>query len=57
MLKLIGAIIVILLVIGPVLVRAGVTDQAGLLTQFVDLETRFFVDLVDAVRNLWNHYA
>jgi hypothetical protein len=57
MLRLIGAIIVLLLIIAPVLVRAGVPDHTGLLQQFVDLETRFFVDLVDAVRSLWDRYA
>lgn len=57
MLRLIGAIIVVLLILAPVLVRAGVPDHTGLLQQFVDLETRFFVDLVDGVRSLWDRYA
>jgi hypothetical protein len=33
-----------------------VPDHTGLLREFVDLETRFFVDVVDAVRGLWNRY-
>jgi hypothetical protein len=56
MLRLIGAIIVVLLVLAPVLLRAGVPDHTGLLGEFVDLETRLFVDAVNAVRGLWNRY-
>jgi len=52
MLRLIGAVVVILLIAGPLLVRIGVFDQAGLLREFVDLETRLFVELVDFVRRL-----
>ena len=57
MLRLIGAIVVILLIIGPLLVRAGVLDQSSVLREFVDLETRVFVDIVDGIRGLWVRYA
>jgi hypothetical protein len=57
MLRLIGAIIVILLLIGPILVRIGWVDEQGLLREFVDLEIRFFVYLADTVRSFWNRYA
>ena len=57
MLRLIGAIVVILLIIGPLLVRAGVLDQSSVLREFVDLETRVFVDIVDGIRSLWVRYA
>jgi hypothetical protein len=53
-LRLIGAIVVLLLIAGPLLVRVGMLDQGGLLREFVDLETRFFVEIVDAVRRLVN---
>jgi hypothetical protein len=56
MFRLIGAIIVVLLVVAPVLLRAGVPDHTGLLREFVDLETRFFVDVVDTIRALGNRY-
>jgi hypothetical protein len=57
MLRLIGVIIVILLIIGPILVQVGLVDQGGLIRQFVELETRIVVDIVDAVRSLWTRYA
>jgi hypothetical protein len=57
MLRLIGAIIVILLIIGPLLVQVGLLDQGGLIRQFVDLETKVFVDVVNGVRGLWDRYA
>jgi hypothetical protein len=57
MLRLIGIIVVILLLIGPLLVRIGVVDHTGLLQDFVDLETRAFVDLVDAIRSVWDRFA
>ena len=52
MLRLIGAIIVLLLILGPILVRVGVADQAGFLQGFVDLETRAATDVIDWVRTL-----
>jgi hypothetical protein len=57
MLRLIGVAIVVLVLVAPVLVHAGITDNAGLLREFVDLETRFFVDLVDAARRVWQRFA
>jgi hypothetical protein len=52
MLRLIGAIVVILVIVGPLLVRVGLLDQGGFLREFVDLETRLFVDLVEWIRAL-----
>ena len=52
MLRLIGAIIVLLLILGPILVRVGVADQAGFLQEFVDLETRVVTDIIDWIRAL-----
>ncbi len=52
MLRLIGAVIVLLLILGPVLVRVGVVDRAGFLQEFVDMETRAVTDLIDWVRAL-----
>jgi len=53
MLRLIGAIVVILLIVGPLLVRVGVLDQGGFLHEFVDLETRLFVEVLDWIRALF----
>ena len=50
MLRLIGAIVVILLVVGPLLEQAGLLGGSGLLREFVDLEIRAFVALVAWVR-------
>ncbi len=52
MLRLIGAIVVILLIVGPLLVRVGMIDQGGLLREFVDLETRFFIEIFDWIHAL-----
>jgi hypothetical protein len=52
MLRLIGAAVVVLLIAGPLLVRVGVRDQGGFLREFVDLETRLVVDLLDWIRAL-----
>jgi hypothetical protein len=57
MLRLIGAIIVALLILAPVLLRAGISDHMGFLEEFVDLETRVFVYLADVFRSLWDRYA
>jgi hypothetical protein len=56
MLRLIGVIIVILLIIGPILVQVGLVAPDGLVHQFVDLETRIVVDIVNAVRSLWDRH-
>jgi hypothetical protein len=54
MLRLIGAIIVVLLFIGPLLVQIGLLDHGGLIRSFVDLEVRTFSDLVAFIRHLFN---
>lgn len=53
-LRLIGALIVILLIIGPLLMQAGLLDNAGLLHDFVALEIRAFTDLVDWIRAIFH---
>jgi hypothetical protein len=57
MLRLIGGIIVILLIVGPLLLQVGLLENAPLVRQFVDLEIQAFADLVNGVRSLWNQYA
>ena len=57
MLKLIGAVVVLLLVAGPLLVQIGLLDQGGIIREFVDIETKLFVDLVDLFRGLWARHA
>jgi hypothetical protein len=52
-LQLIGAIIVVLLFIGPLLMMIGVI-HGGLLGSFVELEVRSFADLVAFIRHLFN---
>jgi hypothetical protein len=53
MLRLIGAVIVVLLIAGPLLAQTGMLDRWGLIQEFVHLETKLFVHLVDAIRRLW----
>jgi hypothetical protein len=57
MLRLIGGIIVILLIVGPLLLQIGLLEHAPLVRQFVDLEIQAFAELVTTVRNLWNQVA
>jgi hypothetical protein len=54
MLKLIGAIIVVLLFIGPLLVQIGLVDSGGLIRGFVDLEVQTFAALVAFLRHPFN---
>jgi hypothetical protein len=54
MLRLIGAIIVVLLFIGPLLLQIGLLDHGGLIRGFVDLEVQTFADLVAFLRRLFN---
>jgi hypothetical protein len=55
MLRLIGAIVVVVLVIGPLLLQAGLLDNAGAFRDLIELEVRLFVDLVAWIRGLANH--
>ncbi len=57
MLRLIGAIVVILLILVPLLLRIGVPDHTGLLNEFVDLETHAITYVVDTLRNVWDRYG
>jgi hypothetical protein len=50
MLRLIGMLVILLLLVGPLMANAGLLDNAGILRQFVDLETRAFAALVATVR-------
>ena len=52
MLRLIGAIVILLLLVGPLLAQAGLLSDAGLLRDFVTLEVRTFLACADWVRNL-----
>ncbi len=53
MLRLIGAIVVVLLILAPLLTRIGLVDQYGLLHGFVDLEARALEELVGAIDRLF----
>jgi hypothetical protein len=57
MLRLIGAIVIALLIIGPLLAQAGLLDHAGLLRDLVDLEVRSFVDVVNWFRRMTGRSA
>ena len=46
MLRLIGLLVVLLLLVGPLLDRAGMLGGGGLLAEFVSLEDRAFQDLL-----------
>jgi hypothetical protein len=52
MLRLIGALVVLLLLIGPLMANAGLLDNTGILHQFVELETRAFAELLAAIRGM-----
>jgi hypothetical protein len=54
MLRIIGAIIVVLLFIGPLLVQIGLVDSGGLIRGFVDLEVQTFAALVAFLRHPFN---
>jgi hypothetical protein len=54
MLRLIGAIIVVLLFIGPLMAQIGLLDHGGLIRGFVDLEVQTFAALVAFLRHLFN---
>jgi hypothetical protein len=50
MLRLIGLLVVVLLLVGPLLDRAGLLPAGGVLASFVDLEERAFMELVAYLR-------
>jgi hypothetical protein len=50
MLRLIGAIVVVVLIVGPLLLQAGLLDSAGPFRELVELEVRMFADLVTWLR-------
>jgi hypothetical protein len=50
MLRLIGLLVVILLLAGPLLERAGLLPPGGVLASFVDVEERAFLELVAYIR-------
>lgn len=53
MLRFIGALVVVLLIIGPLLERTG-TLPSGILHDMVDIEVRAFADCVAWVSNMLN---
>jgi hypothetical protein len=52
MLKFIGAVVLIVLIVGPLLLQAGVLEDTGLFRELIELEVRAFTDLVDVIREL-----
>jgi hypothetical protein len=50
MLRLIGLLVVVVLLVGPLLDRAGLLPAGGVMASFVALEERAFMDLVDYIR-------
>ncbi len=52
MLRLIGALVVLLLLIGPLLEQGGLMPDSGLLHDFVALEVRAFVSAANWFRGL-----
>ncbi|HEX3350949.1 MAG TPA: hypothetical protein VHS58_22885 [Acetobacteraceae bacterium] len=53
MLRLIGAIVVVLLIIGPLLLQAGLLDNGGVFRQLVEIEVQAFADLVAWLRMMF----
>ena len=51
MLRLFGAVVLIVLIVGPLLDRAGFLTDAGLFREFVDLEMRAINQFLDYVRS------
>jgi hypothetical protein len=52
MLRLIGAVVLIVLVIGPLLLQLGVLEHTGLFRELIELEVKAFSELLDIVRDL-----
>ncbi len=52
MLRLIGALVILLLLVGPLLAQAGLLSETGLMRDFVTLETRGFISAVNWVRGV-----
>ncbi len=52
MLRLLGALVLIVLIIGPLLLQLGVLDNAGLFRELIELEVKAFSQAVDFVRDL-----
>jgi len=57
MLRLIGAIVVVLLLLGPLLLHAGLLEHVPLLRDFVLLEIHAFDVMVGAIRNLFGAHG
>jgi hypothetical protein len=55
MFSLIGRLVIVLLIVAPILVRLSIVDSYGLLTGFVNLETRAGSNAAAVVRDLLQH--
>jgi hypothetical protein len=54
MLRLLGALVLIVLILGPVLLQIGVLENAGLFRELIELEVKAFSELVDFLRTTIN---
>jgi hypothetical protein len=52
MLRLIGALVLIVLILGPLLLQLGVLEHTGLFRELIELEVKAFTQLLDLVRDL-----
>lgn len=52
MLRLIGALVIAILIIGPLLEQAGLLEHAGIFRDLIALEVQAFAQLVAWVRGL-----
>jgi hypothetical protein len=50
--RMLGRILLVLLVVAPILTRLGLSDSYGLISGFVDIETRAVGSLVGAARQV-----
>jgi hypothetical protein len=50
MLRVIGGLVVIVLVLGPLLLQIGVLENAGLFRELIELEVKAFSMLIEFVR-------
>jgi hypothetical protein len=55
MFSLIGRLVILLLIVAPILVRLSIVDSYGLITGFVNLETRAGSSAAATFENLLQH--
>ena len=52
LLRLIGAIVLIVLLVGPLMLHFGMLDSTGLFKELIEIEVSAFQELVDLIHGL-----